>query len=486
MKKVLIIDADTTLLSTLSNELSQAGYYVVTQTSGHDGLSHASDAALVITAVELPDMNGFVVCSTLKRNPQTANIPIFITSSAETTDAFEQHLTLTNHADGYFLKPLDVATMLQEMDAIFAELDAMMPAEEMIDMVQEEGEPGEDSEVIKALALDDMSLFEDIDAGIEEPADHVFDEDVQMDIAPEPVSAPAPAPAPVAAKPSIPGMPASIPGKPAGLPKPGLLGKLPPKPGLPPRTLGAPVASASAPAPSPVGAHTPAAAPAPAASPAVPSLTSAPAATLSPAVSSATPSLTPAPAAHVSTPSPVKSPTGSFPRANLGTGLSGSRNLPSSDNKAVSVSASFTAISQSALSAADTSRLNDEITVLRNEITALKSEITAKDNRITMLQSQCDALTARCQNAESITEQLNAETNNIGAQLDEYAAIDAEKTAQLEAYIAADAEKNAQIEAFIAADAEKTAQIEALMNAMAQKNEQLAALAQQLLSLSQD
>lgn len=450
MKKVLIIDTDTGLLGTLSQELSEAGYYVVTQTSGHAGLTQAADAALVIVSVELLDMNGFMVCSTLKRNPQTANIPVFITSSAETTDAFEQHLTLANHADGYFLKPLDVTVMLQEMEAIFAELEAMAPAEEMIDYVQEEGEPGEDSEVIKALALDDMSLFEDIDAGLEEPADEAFEEDVQMEIAPAPAAPAVPAaPAPVAPpKPAIPGMPTAMPNKLGNAPKPGeklpSIPGLPPKPGLPPRT----------------GLATPAAPAAPAAHP--------------------------APAVAATHPAPVKSPTGSFPRAPLAAGLSGSRNLPSSDNKAVSVSASFTAISQSALSAADNARLNDEIMVLRNEVTALKSELAAKDSRITMLQSQCDALTARCQNAESITEQLNAETNNIGAQLDEYAAIDAEKTAQLEAFIAADAEKNSQIEALMAADAEKAAQIEALLAAMAQKNEQFAAIAQQLLQLASE
>ena len=91
-KKVLIIDSDVSLLNSLSEDIIQAGFDVAVARNAHDGLNIAHEASLIIVAVELPDQNGFVVCSSLKHNPQTTNIPVFITSSAETTAAFEPTL----------------------------------------------------------------------------------------------------------------------------------------------------------------------------------------------------------------------------------------------------------------------------------------------------------------------------------------------------------------------------------------------------------
>ena len=356
MRKILIIDADMDFLNSLSSDLRAAGYEVETSSFAAAGLEKAPGVSLVIVSVELPDQNGFVVCSHLKGNPATASIPVFITSSADSTAAFERHLNLANHADGYFLKPLDVAAMLQEMAAIFAEIDAgyAMGAEasepgyagaEMIDVSDpaEEVAASDDSEVIKALSADDMNLFGDIDAnelsgaevlGFNEPA--------------APVSA---APAPVSSVSAAP--------------------KLPPRAGSPAAT-GLPSIGASPAKPvaeKPAGQATITGMPASKSGQGLPRIPAKP--------------------------------------ANFSTTISNSRIPVSGDFKRPS--ASISSVSQTAIPAADLSRLNDEITVLNNEITVLKSEITTRDNRITMLQSQCDALTARCNNAEAIASALQTE-----------------------------------------------------------------------------
>ena len=368
MRKILIIDADMDFLNSLSSDLRAAGYEVETSSFAAAGLEKAPGVSLVIVSVELPDQNGFVVCSHLKGNPATASIPVFITSSADSTAAFERHLNLANHADGYFLKPLDVAAMLQEMAAIFAEIDAgyAMGAEasepgyagaEMIDVSDpaEEVAASDDSEVIKALSVDDMNLFGDIDAnelsgaevlGFNEPA-------APVSAAPAPVSA---APAPVSAAPV-----SSVSAAP----------KLPPRAGSPAAT-GLPSIGASPAKPvaeKPAGQATITGMPASKSGQGLPRIPAKP--------------------------------------ANFSTTISNSRIPVSGDFKRPS--ASISSVSQTAIPAADLSRLNDEITVLNNEITVLKSEITTRDNRITMLQSQCDALTARCNNAEAIASALQTE-----------------------------------------------------------------------------
>ena len=378
MRKILIIDADMDFLNSLSSDLRAAGYEVETSSFAAAGLEKAPGVSLVIVSVELPDQNGFVVCSHLKGNPATASIPVFITSSADSTAAFERHLNLANHADGYFLKPLDVAAMLQEMAAIFAEIDAgyAMGAEasepgyagaEMIDVSDpdEEVAASDDSEVIKALSVDDMNLFGDIDAnelsgaevlGFNEPAAPVSAAPVSaapVSAAPAPVSA---APAPVSAAPV-----SSVSAAP----------KLPPRAGSPAAT-GLPSIGASPAKPvaeKPAGQATITGMPASKSGQGLPRIPAKP--------------------------------------ANFSTTISNSRIPVSGDFKRPS--ASISSVSQTAIPAADLSRLNDEITVLNNEITVLKSEITTRDNRITMLQSQCDALTARCNNAEAIASALQTE-----------------------------------------------------------------------------
>ena len=363
MRKILIIDADMDFLNSLSSDLRAAGYEVETSSFAAAGLEKAPGVSLVIVSVELPDQNGFVVCSHLKGNPATASIPVFITSSADSTAAFERHLNLANHADGYFLKPLDVAAMLQEMAAIFAEIDAgyAMGAEasepgnagaEMIDVSDpaEEVAASDDSEVIKALSVDDMNLFGDIDANELSGAEVLgFNESA----APAPVSA-----APVSAAPAPVSSVSAAP-------------KLPPRAGSPAAT-GLPSIGASPAKPvaeKPAGQATITGMPASKSGQGLPRIPAKP--------------------------------------ANFSTTISNSRIPVSGDFKRPS--ASISSVSQTAIPAADLSRLNDEITVLNNEITVLKSEITTRDNRITMLQSQCDALTARCNNAEAIASALQTE-----------------------------------------------------------------------------
>ena len=451
MKTILIIDAEVDLLNSLGQELAQSGYKALVASNAQEGLALAPSADLIIVAVELPDQSGFAVCSNIKRNPNTAHIPVFITSSETTTDAFERHLNLANHADGYFLKPLDIATMLDEIAVIFEEIDAanaantqnaanaqnapseqsaqadaanapaaQSPNDEMVEMNVQEDEPGADSEVIKTLSLDDMSLFEEIDSStLDDTSSAPFvDSPVVQDssILPPPkasthdlgglATAPSPAAAPRAIGQIAGKSPLAKPGSPAS--------KLP---------------------------------------------------------STLKPLPTRAPASSL--PQSPKTGTSPFSKLTLTTSLSGARaaSEPKSGTSR-SLSGTFSTVSSAAISAADISRLNDEITVLKNEISVLKSEITARDNRITMLQSQCDALTSRAQNAESIAETLRAEAEQMGSEFD--------------AIAMGSEEKDAQLQHLIASDAQKTHEIEELQNKLSAKNEMLKELAEQMNALALD
>lgn len=394
MAKILIIDSDAVFLTKMSAELKAANYEVSIVENAAEGLAMAASADLIILAVELPDQNGFVVCSQLKRDAVTSETPVFITSSAAGTEAFEQHLNLANHADGYFLKPVDTNAMLQEMDAILEDVRLMQAEraasnDEMIDVSSNVAEENsaDDSEVIKALSAEDMSLFGEIDAqDLMGPADEaLFDapraasasQSMGVPSASAPIDRPSAAVASGAAPRQIPAVPRA-----AGSMQPPAAGRVPAAP------RGLPTAQ-----PGMAGANKPSMPPKMGVSNTLTGMTSV-------------------------APSPAGTSSAGMARAPISSALQGSRVPLNKDGGALS-GKSFSSVSQVAIPAADMSRMSDEITVLKNEVTALKSEITARDNRITMLQSQCDALNARCQNAESISEALKNEAEHALSMQDE-------------------------------------------------------------------
>jgi len=291
MKKILIVDADVQLLELLAQELGSAGYETFGVTTAREALEIVeSKVDMAILSVELPDQNGFVLCSKFKKSPDTATLPIFITSSAETTTAFEQHLNLATHADGYFLKPLDIEMLIQETGNILAEAEMDALAAEQAEQLEEGGESeapqeeemagestssdesssneeminvsssadeemidvsssadeeplDDDSEVLKALSLDNFNLFADIDADeLEDPFEDgdlpsEFD-DEPVNLIPEPELEPEPEPLPKPSEPAAVPPPLAKPASPPAflgttLPKPGGLSAGLPRPGLP-------------------------------------------------------------------------------------------------------------------------------------------------------------------------------------------------------------------------------------------------------------
>ena len=86
---VLIVDDSLTNLSFLSAILENAGYAVLTASSGSGALKEAAQRhpGLILLDVDMPDMDGFEVCRRLKKHASTRSIPvIFISAMDEVRD----------------------------------------------------------------------------------------------------------------------------------------------------------------------------------------------------------------------------------------------------------------------------------------------------------------------------------------------------------------------------------------------------------------
>jgi DNA-binding response OmpR family regulator len=78
--KILIVDDDPDMVELLRFALTDAAYSACTAATGTEALAEAqrSSPDLVVLDLLLPEMNGFNVCESLRRNPATASVPIIM------------------------------------------------------------------------------------------------------------------------------------------------------------------------------------------------------------------------------------------------------------------------------------------------------------------------------------------------------------------------------------------------------------------------
>ena len=81
--RILIVDDTKDILLVVSRRLESWGYETFTAESGEEGLRIAAEQVpdLILLDIMMPKMKGRDVCTKLKADPKTANIPvIFLTA----------------------------------------------------------------------------------------------------------------------------------------------------------------------------------------------------------------------------------------------------------------------------------------------------------------------------------------------------------------------------------------------------------------------
>ncbi len=77
-KRILVVDDDAELVELLSFNLRGAGYSVGTANDGIEALKKARSLRpdLVVLDLMLPELDGFAVCETLRRDAELSSVPI--------------------------------------------------------------------------------------------------------------------------------------------------------------------------------------------------------------------------------------------------------------------------------------------------------------------------------------------------------------------------------------------------------------------------
>ncbi len=121
--KILVVDDEPDVVTLLDFNLKAAGMEVLVAGDGAEALHKArhSSPSLILLDLMLPEMDGLEVCKALRRDPETANIPILmLTAKAAEIDRV---LGLEIGADDYVTKPfsprelvLRIKKLLQRRD----------------------------------------------------------------------------------------------------------------------------------------------------------------------------------------------------------------------------------------------------------------------------------------------------------------------------------------------------------------------------------
>lgn len=118
-KKVLIVDDDVEIVELIADVLIRDGRFDVrSATSGYDAgiITEQFRPDLILLDYMLPDVNGNVVCHTIKKNPEFESVRIIIVSGVIKQDEVDQ--LLKSGAEDFIKKPFNIAELTEKITGV--------------------------------------------------------------------------------------------------------------------------------------------------------------------------------------------------------------------------------------------------------------------------------------------------------------------------------------------------------------------------------
>jgi excisionase family DNA binding protein len=117
-RKVLVVDDDAEIVELIVDVLNRDGRFeTITASSGYEAgiATQRFRPELILLDYMLPDVNGNVVCQTIRRNPDFENIKIIIVSGVVKQDEIGQ--LMKSGADDFIRKPFDLDELTGKITA---------------------------------------------------------------------------------------------------------------------------------------------------------------------------------------------------------------------------------------------------------------------------------------------------------------------------------------------------------------------------------
>ncbi len=118
-RKVLIVDDDAEIVELLVDVLTRDGRFEIkTAASGYEAGIQTQQFRpdVILLDYMLPDVNGNVVCQTIRRNPEFEHIKIIIVSGVVKRDEIDQ--LLKSGAEDFIKKPFGITELTDKITAV--------------------------------------------------------------------------------------------------------------------------------------------------------------------------------------------------------------------------------------------------------------------------------------------------------------------------------------------------------------------------------
>ena len=118
LAKIVVIDDESDLLDLVAYNLTRAGYAAYKASNGEAGLHliRTIKPDLVVLDIMMPGMDGVEVCKAIRRDEQTARLPVLMLTAKQGEDS--EVLGLDAGADDYITKPVSPRLLLSRMQAL--------------------------------------------------------------------------------------------------------------------------------------------------------------------------------------------------------------------------------------------------------------------------------------------------------------------------------------------------------------------------------
>lgn len=122
MKKILVIDDEKNILKSIVMYLEGHKYSVQAISNGLDGIKFAKEYMpdLILLDLVLPDIDGYMVCKTIKESLETENIPIVIMSAKSQQVDIDKAFDVG--ALDYIMKPFEPQKLLEKIQKYLKEV----------------------------------------------------------------------------------------------------------------------------------------------------------------------------------------------------------------------------------------------------------------------------------------------------------------------------------------------------------------------------
>jgi two-component system, OmpR family, phosphate regulon response regulator PhoB len=119
MERVLIVDDDPDIQRLVSYNLSQAGFQVLSASTGRTALDTVQEQPpdLIILDIMMPDVDGLEVCRTLRQREDSRRIPIIMLTAR--SEEIDRVVGFELGADDYVMKPFSPRELVLRVKSIF-------------------------------------------------------------------------------------------------------------------------------------------------------------------------------------------------------------------------------------------------------------------------------------------------------------------------------------------------------------------------------